>query len=67
MVAKAILLAFEGSFGLKINLYKSSIICLNMDDQEVDAFANLLNCSMSKPLITFLSLPLHDRKLPKHC
>lgn len=67
MVAKTILLAFESASDLKINLYKCLIVCLNIHDLKVDTFVNLLNCNKSKLPITFLGLPLHDKKLPKHC
>lgn len=31
LIAKMIFLTFEGATGLKINIYKSSLICLNLD------------------------------------
>ena len=65
--AKAILLAFEGTSDLRINLYKSLIICLNMQDFEASLFASWLNCKKGELPISYLGLSLCDQKPPKHC
>lgn len=40
LAAKAILLAFKGASGLKINFHKSSMIYLNVGDEKVVCFAS---------------------------
>lgn len=67
VAVKAILLAFEGAFGLKINFHKDTIVFLNIDQHEADAFADLMNCTRSSLSIIYLGLPLYDKKLKKQC
>lgn len=67
IATKAILLDFEGTYGLKINFHKSTVMGLNMKEREVDYLVSLLNCYRLSLPISYLGLPLHDRKLPKYC
>ena len=64
---KAILLGFEQASGLHNNFQKSSIISMNMEDNEVKLLTTLLNCKRSSFSFIYVGLPLSDRKLPKHC
>ena len=43
LAAKAIFLAFEEASGLKINLHKSSILCMKMEDSEASLFVARLD------------------------
>jgi hypothetical protein len=54
-----ILLYFENLSGLKINFTKSTLIPLNISDEEGLLYANILGCEMNKSPITYLGVPLH--------
>lgn len=62
VAAKALSLTFKSALGLKINLHKSTIFCLN---GEADTFVSLMNYKRSSLHISYLGLPLCDKKLPK--
>jgi hypothetical protein len=60
---KYLLLSFEEFLGLKINYSKSSLVPLNISDQESIDYATILGCEISNLPITYLGVPLHWKKL----
>ena len=55
---KNMLLTFQQSTGLKVNFAKSSMIPLNMPDEEADRLAAILGCKIGQLPFTYLGLPL---------
>ena len=55
---KNMLLTFQQSTGLKVNFAKSSMIPLNIDEEEAVRLANLLGCKIGQLPFTYLGLPL---------
>ncbi|XP_078150904.1 uncharacterized protein LOC144546233 [Carex rostrata] len=53
--------AFEALSGIKINLSKTEMYGINIDN--LSHFAEIFQCSTSQFPIRYLGLPLHDRKL----
>lgn len=60
---KFLLLCFEALLGLKINLLKSEIIVLGCDQNDKYRVANLMNCKLGSFPMTYLGIPIADRKL----
>ncbi|XP_050217747.1 uncharacterized protein LOC126668601 [Mercurialis annua] len=58
-----ILRCFEIVSGLRINFNKSSVIGLNLVEEEVLAAADILNCKVESLPITYLGLPLSRKNL----
>ncbi|XP_050222665.1 uncharacterized protein LOC126672752 [Mercurialis annua] len=59
-----ILRCFELVSGLRINYTKSSIIGLNVPDQDMTSAASILNCKIDTLPFTYLGLPLARKHLP---
>ncbi|XP_073363314.1 uncharacterized protein [Aegilops tauschii subsp. strangulata] len=55
---KNMLLTFQQSTGLKVNFAKSSMIPLNMTDEEAARLAAILGCKIGQFPFTYLGLPL---------
>ena len=55
---KNMLLTFQQSTGLKVNFAKSSMIPLNMPNEEADRLAAILGCKIGQLPFTYLGLPL---------
>ncbi|XP_073353560.1 uncharacterized protein [Aegilops tauschii subsp. strangulata] len=55
---KNMLLTFQQSTGLKVNFAKSSMIPLNMTDEEAARLAAILGCKVGQLPFTYLGLPL---------
>jgi hypothetical protein len=49
--------------GLKINFTKSKLVVLGVDHSEQQRIAHLLNCKLGAFPITYLGLPVSDRRL----
>jgi hypothetical protein len=60
---KYLLLGFEELSGLKINYSKSSLVPLNVTNQDGIDYANFLGCELSNLPITYLGIPLYWKKL----
>jgi hypothetical protein len=60
---KLLLLGFENLSGLKIIYNKSSLVPLNISDNEAIIYANLLGCEINHLSITYLGVPLHWKTL----
>ncbi|GKV43653.1 hypothetical protein SLEP1_g50917 [Rubroshorea leprosula] len=56
MVLKSILRCFEMIFGLKVNFFKSSLIGLNVEKVNLEAYAEKLNCAIGKVPFKYLGL-----------
>ena len=55
---KTLLLAFEHISGLKVNLDKSNLFGINLDQNHLSRLAELLNCKASDWRILYTGLPL---------
>ena len=62
---KSLLLVFGHIYGLKVNLDKSNIYGINLDQNHLSRLAELLDCKASGWPILYLSLPLVGN--PKAC
>ncbi|RVW16209.1 Transposon TX1 uncharacterized 149 kDa protein [Vitis vinifera] len=62
---KSLLLVFGHIFGLKVNLNKSSIYGINLDQAHLSRLAEMLDCKASGWPILYLGLPLGGN--PKSC
>ena len=62
---KSLLLVFVHISGLKVNLDKSNIYGINLDQNHLSRLAELLDCKASGWLILYLGLPLGGN--PKAC
>ena len=62
---KSLLLAFGHIFGLKVNLDKSNIYGINLDQAHLSRLAETLDCKASGWPILYLGLPLGGN--PKAC
>jgi hypothetical protein len=60
---KFLLLSFENMSGLKINFSKSEVLVLGLDHIEQRRIANLLNYILGTFPITYLGLPVSDKRL----
>jgi hypothetical protein len=60
---KFLLVCFENLSGLKINYEKSTLVPLNILDNEGQLYATILGCETNKLPITYLGVPLHWKKL----
>lgn len=67
LAIKALLLAFEGASNLRINFHKSLTIRMNLEDEEATSSANMVNCKKGVLPLTYLGLPLLDKKIFKNC
>lgn len=65
LATKKILSAFEAVSGIKININKNSVLCMNMDHNKAKMCANWMNCNKGSFPFTYLSLPLSEKRLPK--
>ena len=55
---KDMLTTFAASTGLRVNFSKSSLIPINMSDEEGSRVANLLGCNVGYMPFTYLGLPM---------
>jgi hypothetical protein len=55
--------AFETLSGIKINYNKTELIPINLGQAEAQSLAALVGCTLTSFPITYLGIPLHDRKL----
>jgi hypothetical protein len=55
---KGILRSFSDSSGLKVNFQKSSLVPINMNDEEALHLANTFGCRVGTMPFTYLGLPL---------
>ncbi|RVW17872.1 putative ribonuclease H protein [Vitis vinifera] len=55
---KSLLLVFGHIFGLKVNLDKSSIYDINLDQAHLSRLAEMLDCKASRWPVLYLGLPL---------
>jgi hypothetical protein len=62
---KEILDAFSLTTGLSINYDKSTLVSINLDNEEQTQIANILGFPHSLLSQTYLGIPLSDSKLPK--
>ncbi|RVW23167.1 hypothetical protein CK203_103011 [Vitis vinifera] len=62
---KSLLLVFGHISGLKVNLDKSNIYGINLDQNNLSRLAEMLDCKVSGWLILYLGLPLGGN--PKAC
>ena len=62
---KSLLLVFRHIFRLKVNLDKSNLFGINLDQNHLSRLAELLDCKASDWLILYLGLPLGEN--PKAC
>ena len=62
---KSLLLVFGHIFGLKVNLNKSNIYGINLDQNHLSRLAELLDCKVSSWPILYLGLLLGGN--PKAC
>ncbi|RVW27498.1 LINE-1 retrotransposable element ORF2 protein [Vitis vinifera] len=65
MTLKNVLLVFGHISGLKVNLYKSNIYCINLEQNHLSRLAEMLDCKTSGWPILYLGLPLEGN--PKAC
>ncbi|GKV05161.1 hypothetical protein SLEP1_g17203 [Rubroshorea leprosula] len=56
MVLKSVLRCFEMASGLKVNFFKSSLIGLNVEKNEMEIFANKLNCAIGQIPFKYLGV-----------
>ena len=59
---KFTLICFEAVSGLSINWAKTCLVGVNLPEEVVGAWADLLGCKAGSFPITFLGMPLHFRK-----
>jgi hypothetical protein len=60
---KLILLCFENMSGLKVNFYKSELVVVGTTKFEQVRMANLVNCNLVELPISYLGLPVSDKRL----
>jgi hypothetical protein len=60
---KLLLLCFENMSGLKINFSKSEAVVTGVTEPKKLRVANMLNCSLVNFPISYLGLPVSDKKL----
>ena len=58
LALKEMLISFHLSTGLKVNFNKSSMIPLNVSDDEVASLAAIFDCSIGQMPFTYLGLPM---------
>ncbi|GLT87533.1 hypothetical protein SLE2022_056120 [Rubroshorea leprosula] len=56
MVPKSVLRCFELVSGLKVNFFKSSLIGLNVEKNDMEIFANKLNCAIGQTPFKYLGV-----------
>ncbi|XP_039048924.1 uncharacterized protein LOC120189810 [Hibiscus syriacus] len=59
---KRVLKIFELAAGLKLNMSKSKIFGINVDDSRISYWANSINCGWDSLPTTYLGLPLGHKK-----
>jgi Reverse transcriptase (RNA-dependent DNA polymerase) len=64
-ILKALLNIYEKISGLKVNLQKSEMLVTSVDQQFVQMLADIMECVPSNFPITYLGMPLSDRRLTK--
>jgi hypothetical protein len=60
---KFILLLFEQTSGLKINFYKSEVICLGDAIALKDAFVEIFTCPYAELPLKYMGIPIDNRKI----
>ena len=60
---KWILSCFENLSGMKINLHKSDLLTINVEEEESKTFAQIFCCKLGSFPIKYLGVPLHYDKL----
>lgn len=60
---KFLLYCFEWMSGLKINYHKSEVFVFVVPEEEQARIANMLNCKNGSLPMTYLGLPISDRKV----
>lgn len=58
LTLKCILKCFELASGLKVNFLKSCCVGISVTEGELQMFASILNCKVTKPPFTFLGIPV---------
>jgi uncharacterized protein YqgC (DUF456 family) len=58
-----ILYAFETLFGIKINYLKTALIPINLGHAKAQTLAAMIGCNFNFFPISYLGIPLHDKKL----
>jgi hypothetical protein len=62
---KVFLEAFSMMTGLTINYDKSTLVAINLDNEDQTQIANILGCPIASFPQTYLGIPLFDTKLPR--
>jgi hypothetical protein len=63
---KCILTCFEMISGMMVNLHKSELVPVNMEDEsEMQVYAGLFGCPAGKLPIKYRGIPLHYQKAEK--
>jgi hypothetical protein len=60
---KWVLTCFKQASGMKINYSKSELVSINLDQNEIDSFRNILESVVGSFPIKYLGIPLHYEKL----
>jgi hypothetical protein len=60
---KLILLCSEDMSGLKMNFSKSEVVVVGKPTRERERIANMLNCKLTSFPISYLRLPVSDKRL----
>lgn len=61
-IMKEILEKYAQSTGLKINFHKSSLVPINLNQQDVPPLAEFFGCTIASMPFTYLGLPLGPTK-----
>ena len=62
LALKEMLISFHSSTGLKVNFNKSSMIPLNVSDEEATSLVAIFGCSIGQMPFTYLGLPMGTTK-----
>ncbi|KAJ4776087.1 RNA-directed DNA polymerase (reverse transcriptase)-related family protein [Rhynchospora pubera] len=66
-ILKQTLLLFSNASGLRINLAKSNLVPLNLEDHMAQTIKDSLQCQLASLPITYLGLPLTSKKPNRTC
>jgi hypothetical protein len=61
-ILKDILEEYTAFTGLKVNFYKSSLVPINLQQEESEDLANLIGCTIDQMPFTYLGLPIGGTK-----
>ena len=62
LALKKMLLVFSQSTGLEVNYHKSSMIPINVSQEEIQRLASIFGCQVGKMPFTYLDLPVGTSK-----